>query len=848
MNPTESRAEGAPSFDPEALPTFWVSLAFWFFCLVVGVLIFIFTPHTYQLDDIKILVMHVGGMGCLLAFLTLWLQGEVDAPPKWLSFPWIAFVAANWLSCLAMHLGIGAPTDGPSPEFNAAMRNALVTTGIDNAWFYLTLSGFVFLGAAVLRTRRMAERALRFWLLMALATTFLGLFHYGGGMGVLYKTPFIDDLPNTNRWKNLVYTFMMNRTMLSTILNEQFFGNFLVMLMPASMAAIWFSLARIKASKERGEDSFAPFVWIAASGAAFALSAVCMLLTFQKSSTMLVVPVVIAFFVLLHFGAGIKLLRIPYLGTALVGTGALLAGALWLARADLQTRFITMEASMTPRRIMFGAAWQQFLDYPILGACPGSFRILFPTYRDPDFHLFRIANVTNFSHNWALDMLCEVGIVGFGAYVVLLGALVWFGWRAIRTCADPTLRVGVIGMLLGIGAILVANLATPMTRWPIGGGTLHAFIGTAIGIIVLALRGNRPAPRSAPLPWDATRIAAVVLLAVAVPATAYVYRWQKNVWEANKLNATGVTLLDATDALGSPSALRSDPTAVNYISRAIADFNAAIKLDPNRPTTHYKLAYAYNRMDELQKALEAYMNLQQISPDYSEINYNLGVIYHGLSRRKQLEARNARDAGDTGRAEAAMREARTLGEKAVASFARAAAQARKANVYRYWAIVTAGLSETVPDKEAAELSERAGDILTQVLELPRDPGSRADQDARDQALVLAPGAYRESGNVVKEAQAYERIYRERPGDSAALADAARAWVLAKDEQRALALLDEALVRNPFNPTTQMTKYQILQLFDSERARAYAKYLLALQERVPDLFEANDLDLLRASGS
>jgi len=89
-------------------------------------------------------------------------------------------------------------------------------------------------------------------------------------------------------------------------------------------------------------------------------------------------------------------------------------------------------------------------DYPVFGSGLGSFRVMFPRYRDPD-----PAELFTHVHNDYLEFACETGLVG----IALLGLLVLMSFlaalRAQRIRYDPLLRGISFGSMMGIMALMM---------------------------------------------------------------------------------------------------------------------------------------------------------------------------------------------------------------------------------------------------------------------------------------------------------------------------------------------------------------------------------------------------------
>src|SRR5690606_30405272 len=101
---------------------------------------------------------------------------------------------------------------------------------------------------------------------------------------------------------------------------------------------------------------------------------------------------------------------------------------LYFTIGDLRGQLKNIQERVGPRRAIYAGALGMFADNPLFGGGPGSFRLLFPEYRSPDYHLTRISNLTLYAHNWVLDLLAETGLAGTLAYLAFLGGIAWLCW------------------------------------------------------------------------------------------------------------------------------------------------------------------------------------------------------------------------------------------------------------------------------------------------------------------------------------------------------------------------------------------------------------------------------------
>lgn len=124
---------------------------------------------------------------------------------------------------------------------------------------------------------------------------------------------------------------------------------------------------------------------------------------------------------------------------------------------------------------------------PIIGMGDGSFNLLLPQ---------QVATTDRSAHPWIYSMflavLHDAGILGFAAFLWLLGVVYAGLLRTLRTVVQPTMRAATIGTTCALTALLIAGQTTTslylMLFW--------IFLGLAAAMPVLAARLS-PASRTA---------------------------------------------------------------------------------------------------------------------------------------------------------------------------------------------------------------------------------------------------------------------------------------------------------------------------------------------------------------
>ena len=829
-------------YDPEQLPPKPVIAGFILWAATTAFVILALSAYTYSLDDIKIPGLYGGGALCLVAWIALWCWDYIEAPPRLFWGAYLAYLAV----CIVSSLLTIKEAQWVGWQFTAQ---------------YVSVFGYTLLGASVIRTKRMAELALKFWVLLAFATTVFGLLHYSGFIGKLCDVLYPHGTQEEDRFYDLLVTFKRSRSMLSTILNVQFFGNFLLMTLPVTGACAMMVYHNLKRRWVNRESATRPIIWTIISGVTVVFSLTCIFTTFSKSSVFLLPLLVLVFvagvflFTTLWKAPAKKLLGVG--AAALLMVGVMGGTVFYFTYGDYREQMKDLEDNIAPRKIMFSAALKIFEAHPIVGGGPGSYRILFPEYRSPDYHMARISNVTTFCHNWLLDAMAETGTLGTLAYLTFLFALCFWAWKALRTSPDMVLRVAVIGTLIGVGSLLGGSMMTPMSRWPVGIVALHAMIGTTMGIVLLALapqvRKARGFVYPEPLPraWDRNRAIRGWLLAGATAYAIHAIMTSRTLFLASYEHNEGVRLTDLPNSYFGSNGLAENPRVVAMMNEGIAHFKKALEYEPARPTTYYKMAHAYNRLGLEKPSLNCYLELQKYFPDYAEIHYNLGVIYYNMAITSKKEMEDAKKSGDAEASAKARGEMLASYDRAMEQFNRQSKLSNKVSVWYFRSNVKFLKAEKLDQNDEATkaLYHSAGEDFARTATLPiskvlqEDTQESREQEFRLTSLKQAREAFRRSGDMEKAAQAAKEYLKQFPSSLAALKEAVDFLGQTGRVDDAIAVMDDALEKNPLNREVLVLKMTTLaDLKQADAAKREAGYLLALDK----MMQANDETLLEAN--
>ncbi len=317
------------------------------------------------------------------------------------------------------------------------------------------------------------------------------------------------------------------------------------------------------------------------------------------------------------------------------------------------------QGTLEVRKVIWSGALAVFLDSPFTGHGPGSFQILFPEHRNPDYSLLGVSHNTLHAHCEYLEILVDLGLVG----LVLWALIVFF--TAKSTGKLSPLRAAA---LAGILAMLAEALVSVHLRWP-----PTAWLFAVLVMILLAGKEKPVKPGKIVVPGAVVLFAAAAVLIYGLlfhylpsaRSSEMVFRG-KDMY----LNRTDAALNDAYSAANQWSASGDQAalnTAVNAWSYAHACADSAVYFSSEATITYpydlggwYALGSAHltrymvmnpplaslrsalelagcmpdytdrEMQDELSAGMAAYDRLVSMAPNYAEVHNNLALGYSNM--------------------------------------------------------------------------------------------------------------------------------------------------------------------------------------------------------------------------
>lgn len=413
---------------------------------------------------------------------------------------------------------------------------------------------------------------------------------------------------------------------------------------------------------------------------------------------------------------------------ALLLAAGVLGGAYVVQSVDARPLWLFRESG-TPRLDVMGAGAEMVQDYPLLGAGPGTYGLLYPEYSG------KYPNHAFHSHNGFLQTAVDLGVPGVLAMLLLAGTLAWLLLRALRTAEGET-RLSVIaasGAFAGFATFSLFD-APNMFKGPL---VTLACLGA---IATLAARDAPAPPEATPAALDGRWLRAAQLVAraaVPVALAALLVGWGR----------VDVAHYEYSNA-------RENANAGN-LAEAVRDAQRAVDLDPSFAVYRLELgtilgqAYLKGGQPELLADAERQLERAVELEPRSAVGYtNLALLYAQAGDRERTLAA-AQEALRYANSDAAVMfaagsalEATNWGDEAVDAYARSL-------------FLDAGLADSPFWEETAFRRTRYPDIIASsalvfnpcvLLRLaidgaPEGPISRDEAfDLCSQQVVANPGA------------------------------------------------------------------------------------------------------------
>lgn len=325
------------------------------------------------------------------------------------------------------------------------------------------------------------------------------------------------------------------------------------------------------------------------------------------------------------YGFGLALLLI--VGMALVpaqvekGAGE----AMWHGKVHVADALTSVVSSGGDKSRLI--LWQHTLDmiaaHPFVGVGAGNWRLMYPVFAHGD--LMHPQTVPYRPHNDLLWVWSETGVVGFVAFICLIGQALRLGWRSLPVSSD-----GIEWALFcGVGALVVNGLFgfprvfpgawLPFWLCVIGIGVLHGGRtivwpnlrwGILLGILVLIVSGVGIVRQ---IGFDRQFLQTRLAFAQ--------HQWPTVIDTANKALVFGAFDEEVLMMRGRAFA------ELGQVPQALNDYRAGLKIHPHSVALWNGFGNALSMKGEMNAARQSYLKALQFDPASGEAFNNLGTLY-----------------------------------------------------------------------------------------------------------------------------------------------------------------------------------------------------------------------------
>jgi O-antigen ligase len=163
----------------------------------------------------------------------------------------------------------------------------------------------------------------------------------------------------------------------------------------------------------------------------------------------------------------------------------------------LQATSLT-ESNTSVRLLFWATGWEMFRRHPLLGVGANNYEVAFPwaraqfaeSHKNSPLTELNEQLLTQYAHNEYVQILAELGAVGFVLFLLFCAALVVTFWRALRRARRPLLA---LGSGAGLLAFAVSSGASAFSfRW-LGSGLIFFFAAALVSHF--ASSGKQPEVR-----------------------------------------------------------------------------------------------------------------------------------------------------------------------------------------------------------------------------------------------------------------------------------------------------------------------------------------------------------------
>jgi len=296
-------------------------------------------------------------------------------------------------------------------------------------------------------------------------------------------------------------------------------------------------------------------------------------------------------------------------------------------------------SSVQQRWVMWGNTWQAIKEKPLLGAGLGTFPVIYSKYEDPnDRDLYPTDTskgwvyFTRQAHNDILQMVAEVGVVGFVLFLLLVGLLLVQGLAVLRYGSDDKRRLAGVLLLSLLNLLVLAAVYFPFHQ-PMS-ALLFSFVGgTLMGLSRRSQEDEGTAPFFLQSPVMTVGVLVFLPFMVFTTLKYFLSDWH---WNQAHFQATTIeeinTQVDKALSWNENDWEKLWSVGLFYLRREEFEkardfFKRSTELNPYMPHLRYNLGLAHANLGEPAQALTNYNKALKIAPDYTLAYHQMGQMF-----------------------------------------------------------------------------------------------------------------------------------------------------------------------------------------------------------------------------
>jgi tetratricopeptide (TPR) repeat protein len=308
------------------------------------------------------------------------------------------------------------------------------------------------------------------------------------------------------------------------------------------------------------------------------------------------------------------------------------------------------------------STWEMINTNPWLGTGIGTFYVTYPSWRRPQIFFIEGKHNTETDHpeDEYLEVWYDEGYVGFGIFLLLLAVYLTVGFRNLQAFSRSNaerpkgdMRAYVqLGILTAIIAQLIHNCVCVSLRFVSSGVMLWMLIG-----LIGSLNAHNPLPAGEPDGEETTRLPLTARRAMQalVAAVAFYFIWVFYGYFKADINHN-LAIFYSKQAQWTP---------------ALEHYDTIMKENPSFIMAHYFMGNVFNDRwspGDPERSIEKYRDVWKLAPNYVQSHHQAGLIYLKWGEDERRLAGEAMQRGDRKAAAAHEKKQKDLWNQALAQF------------------------------------------------------------------------------------------------------------------------------------------------------------------------------------